>query len=477
MNRLKKLSVLSFTIFFLCFPSLLVAQQPNPMDVVHNYVNILKAFAETGEIKYRIQLDKVTPPNCLVNDIIAQQIAKEGNYPAGTLRIADYYNALKKWNTDGRLHLYIDHLDYQKNVLSPDGMSVMGDTVHVVMGQLNLTGPYKFSNRVMYFVRRDKITKIIGYGDGDTMAKGIELYSNKQYNEAFSLFRKMANNDRSNYMAQYWTALMLLKEEGCKHIHPAVRRQEAIWWLERGRKANKDFLKVSWEMHRSKEKDDISYTDYVLKYGDDLTYNHYPEAFRLMIQAFNDYDLSMSESVFTTRKGAVRNIGDYKPITHGLIMSIRDGKYGYVNEQNRIMIPHQYTWAYPFLNNGLAMVYKGEKEGFINTKGEELIPCRYEVLADAFVGHTTIAVDGNLLLFISDKNEIMRKISGYTYLHYIKLDKYFIIQNPVTKKGDMFDEMGNVVVRDIDYVRYTENELYKVFKEGKEIYSCYLNWN
>lgn len=41
----------------------------------------------------------------------------------------------------------------------------------------------------------------------------------------------------------------------------------------------------------------------------------------------------------------------------------------------------------------------------------------------------------------------------------------------------MFDEMGNVVVRDIDYVRYTVNELYEVYKEGKEIYSCYLNWN
>lgn len=462
---------------FLCVPLSLIAQQSNPMAVVHNYVNCLKAFAETGEIKYRIQLDKVTPPNCLVNDIIAQHIAKEGNYPAGTLRIADYYNALKKWNADGQLRLYIDHLDYQKNVISPGEMSAMGDTLHVVMGQLNLTGPHHFSNRVMYFVRRDKITKIIGYGDGDTMAKGIELYSNGQYDEAFSLFRKMANNDRSNYMAQYWTAVMLLKEEGCKHIHPTVRRQEAIWWLERGRKANKDFLETSWEIHKSKEKEDISYIDYVLKYGDDLTYNHFPEAFRLMIQAFNDNDLSMSESVFTTRRGVVRNIGEYKPVAHGLMMSIRDGKYGYVNEKAQIMIPHRYTWAYPFLNNGLAMVYKGEKEGFINTKGEEVIPCRYEVLASQFVGHTTIAVEGNLLLFISDKNEIIRKISGYTNLHYINLDKYFIIQNPVTKKGDMFDEMGNIVVRDIDYVRYTESELYKVFRKGKEIYSCYLNWN
>lgn len=239
-NMNKRYILLIFTL--LIFSHIYVFSQNQAINIVRNYANNLKAYVETGDINYRISLDKITPPNCLVNDVVAQCIVQENNYPAGTLRVADYYNAFEKWRLKGNLSLRLDYLKCQKNIVAPGEMSTLGDTLYVVMGRLNINGAVNFTDRVMYFVRRNKITKIISTGDGETLGKGIELYSNKNYNEAFKLFRKLANADKSAYMAQYWTAVMLLNGEGCEHIDKYIRRQEAIWWLARGREMNRLFL-------------------------------------------------------------------------------------------------------------------------------------------------------------------------------------------------------------------------------------------
>lgn len=473
----KRKILLIFTL--LIFPHFYVLSQNQAINIVSNYANNLKAYVETGDINYRISLDKITPPNCLVNDIVAQYIVQENGYPAGTLRVADYYNAFTKWRSKGNLSLSIKYLECKKNIVAPGEMSVLGDTLYVVMGRLNIDGPIKFTDRVMYFVRKNKITKIISTGDGETLGKGLEFYSNKNYKEAFKLFRKLANADKSAYMAQYWTAVMLLNGEGCEHIDKHIRRQEAIWWLARGREMNQLFLKKQWSNYKKEHNSDISYTDFVIKFGEDLTYNHFPEALRLMIEAYNKADIISDEFRFYDWSDYTQLLRNYRPITEGLMVKIEDGTglHGYVNEQNQVVIPCKYRIAFPFTKNGLALVYdKNGKKGFINTKGEEVIPCIYDSAKDTFLGHTFFALKDNHLLVITDKNQVLRSISGYNKLLTISLDKYLIVYNPKTNKGDMYDNMGNVVLYDIDNVIVDITEIITVIKNNKIVYVCYDNW-
>lgn len=474
-NMNKRYILLIFTL--LIFSHIYVFSQNQAINIVRNYANNLKAYVETGDINYRISLDKITPPNCLVNDVVAQCIVQENNYPAGTLRVADYYNAFEKWRLKGNLSLRLDYLECQKNIVAPGEMSTLGDTLYVVMGRLNINGAVNFTDRVMYFVRRNKITKIISTGDGETLGKGIELYSNKNYNEAFKLFRKLANADKSAYMAQYWTAVMLLNGEGCEHIDKYIRRQEAIWWLARGREMNRLFLEKSWNNYRKGH--NISYTDYVIQFGEELTYNQFPEALRLMIEAYNEAGIISDEFRFYKWSDYSQLLRNYRPITGGLMVKIEDGTglHGYVNEQNKVVIPCKYKIAFPFGNNGLALVYdKNGKKGFINTKGEEVIPCIYDSAEDTFLGNTFFALKDEHLLVVTDKNQVLRSISGYNKLLTISLDKYVVIYNPKTKKGDMYDSMGNVVLYDIDDVIVDITEIRKVIKNNKIVYVCYDNW-
>lgn len=475
-TKLKKHGLSLAIAFILLCPYYLFGQNQT-VKLVLDYALNLKAYVETGNIENRIRLDKVTPPNCLVNDIVAQRIVQENDYPAGTLRIADYYNAFEKWKTKGNLTLDVDFLEYQKNIVAPGEMSTLGDTLHVVMGRLKVKGVVELADRVMFFVRRNKITKIISTGDGETLGKGIEYYSNKNYEAAFKLFRKLANADKSAYMAQYWTAVMLLNGEGCTHIDKDIRRQEAIWWLARGRETNRLFLKGQWKIY--KQKQDISYTDYVIQFGEDLTYNHFPEALRLMINAYNEAGITSEEFPFYSWSDYVQLLRNYRPFMNGLMLKMdkRTKLHGFVNEQNQIVIPCKYKIAFPFTKNGLALVYdKNGKKGFINTNGEEVIPCIYDYLEGIFLNHSFFAVKDKNLLVVTDKNEVLRTISGFNQLLTIPLDKYIIIQNPKTHRGDMYDEMGNIVAYDIDNVEFDLNEIYKVFKDGKIIYAHYDNW-
>lgn len=476
---LRKLSWM-FLAFLTC--PLCLSAESDPLKVVVNYVQNLNAYAKTGDIDYRIALDETTPGNCLVNDAIAQYIARESQYPAGTLRVEGYYNAIERWRTKANLNIVVDHIMLLKGIKVPDESSQLESLgpLQVVQGSLLVRGPIKLTDKVMYFVRGNKITKIISVSDDKTLGKGIELYSNKDsIDAAFKFFRELANSDRANYMAQYWTAIMELRGEGCEYIHPVVRKQEAIWWLSRGRERGKGFLKKSWEKHLEEKKDNISYTDFVLKYGEDLFYNVYPEAIGLMTKAYNDANITSDESLFMDRDDYDNLVSEYRPISFGLMMNYDESTdlYGFVNEQNEQVIPLKYRIAYPFSINGLAQVTnQNGKKGFINTSGEEVIPCIYDRLLPSFMRHTTFGIKDGYLLVISDKNEVIRRISGYNKLAYIQLGNYVVILNPKTNKGDLFDDLGNIVVHDIDRVTSDIFEYNKVFKDGKCVYSGYLNW-
>lgn len=61
----------------------------------------------------------------------------------------------------------------------------------------------------------------------------------------------------------------------------------------------------------------------------------------------------------------------------GLAPVEENGKYGYIDRQNKVVIAHRYDWADLF-DEGLALVKAGEWFGLINKSGEEIFPPVYE---------------------------------------------------------------------------------------------------
>lgn len=61
-----------------------------------------------------------------------------------------------------------------------------------------------------------------------------------------------------------------------------------------------------------------------------------------------------------------------------LIARYKDGKYGFVDSEDKLVIPYQYDFAVDF-SDGMALVCdESSRIGYINTKGELVIPYQYD---------------------------------------------------------------------------------------------------
>lgn len=101
----------------------------------------------------------------------------------------------------------------------------------------------------------------------------------------------------------------------------------------------------------------------------------------------------------------------YHQITYQYLAVVRDknGKYGFMNEKGKEIIPCKYDNAYGFQNNGLAAVEEkvGKdsegrdlfKWGYINRKGKEVISLKYDKISEARFeenGLCAVAEEGDL---------------------------------------------------------------------------------
>jgi len=55
-----------------------------------------------------------------------------------------------------------------------------------------------------------------------------------------------------------------------------------------------------------------------------------------------------------------------------------NGKMGFINTKNEVVIPFKYDDAFAFADNGFAKVELNGKWGLINEKGEVVIPLKYD---------------------------------------------------------------------------------------------------
>lgn len=86
----------------------------------------------------------------------------------------------------------------------------------------------------------------------------------------------------------------------------------------------------------------------------------------------------------------------------GLACISKDGKYGYINENNDMAIEAKYDMAFSF-SEGYAVVERDSKMGYINKEGEEVIPLEFDA-ATAFVnGEAKVKQDGRWGTINQDK--------------------------------------------------------------------------
>ena len=62
----------------------------------------------------------------------------------------------------------------------------------------------------------------------------------------------------------------------------------------------------------------------------------------------------------------------------GLRLVLKDGKYGYINSSDKVVIKPQFKDAYNFNADGYATIKIDGKKGKINKEGKIIVPAEYE---------------------------------------------------------------------------------------------------
>ncbi len=108
---------------------------------------------------------------------------------------------------------------------------------------------------------------------------------------------------------------------------------------------------------------------------------------------------------FIDKKGNL--IGQWQEIPDDYHVAEHNGKFGYINKNNRLVIPYKFDYGYDF-HQGIAKVRIGKKWGYINTQGQ-LITDLFDEITD-FRDGIAIARQGDKYALVSRSGKI---ISGW----------------------------------------------------------------
>ena len=85
---------------------------------------------------------------------------------------------------------------------------------------------------------------------------------------------------------------------------------------------------------------------------------------------------------------------DAKAFSDGLAGVQKDGKYGYIDKEGKVIIPFEYDDAKSF-SEGLAAVKKDGKYGFVDKEGNEVIPFMFSQVYDFHNGLVYAHIEEN----------------------------------------------------------------------------------
>lgn len=124
-----------------------------------------------------------------------------------------------------------------------------------------------------------------------------------------------------------------------------------------------------------------------------------------------------------------------------------NGKWGYADKDNNVVIPCLYDSAYPF-ENGLAVVGRDGKFGYVDRFGTLIYPMEYELAAPFCQAHAFVVKDG--LLGVLD-------ISGKVSFDYERMKRFILpVEWAETSPRFLGNESGDFLLWVQQNQRYPE---------------------
>ena len=443
--------------------------QGSQEKVVQSFVETLSTWCKTADDIYREKLGELTNENigtnsnkgygCRVNNklmIMLHSFIKE-NHPnssidigKGNMEISTYLNYLT-WAIEDELSYThgkpIWLKDFKEPVAYIDKEEI---PLFVYDVDESTNGAIIFNGRSQYWVRGNQITYILD--DDDPMARALQLYNDHEYESAFKIFRELAYENPNNYEAQYYTAVMEIKKQGCGYLDSKIRDTEAAWWVTRGSIASS----FSHEWYKDR-----------------------------MAKLYVKYSVDEKKLPYNThgKNVYISQLMSAKLVTEGMMpIKKRVGNYwlyGYMNEKGKLVIPCKYAWLGGFNKNGLSLASKDMKYGFIDKQGKEVIPLKYDMAIPYFKNGRTFVLLNEALLLIDEGGNVIKEVGkGFDIIYSNIVRGNVYVHNKYSQKIYLYNIDGEIVSVENEGYKYdyTKNCFFAVDKEGNRLFEESFEW-
>ena len=124
--------------------------------------------------------------------------------------------------------------------------------------------------------------------------------------------------------------------------------------------------------------------------------------------AVTSYVMNNETKITTIMVGSV---GERRGFSEGLVCMVQNGKYGFIDKNNKTVIPFQFDGADNFYDS-IAIVKQKDKYGAIDRNGRIVIPVIYELLVWDFSSNITALYthkNGKVIYIDKDQNEIKER--------------------------------------------------------------------
>lgn len=266
----------------------------------------------------------------------------------------------------------------------------------------------------------------------DLEIQASTFYDKGDFEGALKLYRQISVRDWSNSDANFFAMLMEAKGKGCKSLSKKFYQREAAWW----------YIKNARNKY---------YTNSLKSYVFDAQILD----FKGLCMPYMGESMSMAD-IYATMK----------PISCGLmVVCNKNSKYGFMNENGKLVVDQIYDKAYSFADNGLALVKKGEKYGYINTKGDEVIPVIFDNAQPFFFNDHAYCITNNKLKVINSKGNEVKSINtskSYHIIEYYRTKQnaifHYIDKESDKHLWDVYDYNGNIVIEGCDKMEVHGNQ-------------------
>jgi hypothetical protein len=458
------------------------------VDIVTSFGKELEDYCNTGDIDHRINIESLCNGKIkirVIDDLIISLI--ESNpwlslSETENFLLDTYLNEISKFAESGN-RIKIDNIQYD-GMLSDNNVIAPAKCVRYdISVNSNTRTPKKYTNIAL--VRDNNITAIYQYASVRNFNRalkmlfpcindfldlyveryGVRLIENKA-NEAFKILRNIVQENPigqiSNYSRELITS-MLIANLGCEDIPSEQKKYELACYFTSRTICPKIIFDKKYKICQTG-------TYNMGKFIDGETTESWKYA------KHHPYMNSKGGAYLQAILPYYRTLSLSKPYVYR-----KKNKFGYKNG-NKVIIPAQYTFAYPFDNNvGLAMIQNNRnKWGAINEHGDIVIPFKYDVVNDVFVNGKNFVISNNNLILIDAEGNELRKISGYNYLIHKLAENQIIAYNYVKKLYDAYDFEGNLIVEDCfpsEYISLVDdNKIISSTPHDKKIYIDYYKY-